>query len=529
MDVDKSIFTTTAEVVSELLQTTFKEYSIQMHFAELLRILSKLAWLKIDDKGCVFLLNKHNELVMIAHKNFNKNELTTCAKVAAGQCYCGKAAALKTIVYRDNNEHIGVEFQGETTQKHYSIPLLAGKELLGVVVLYFAEEHNPQEEEKSFLTFLSTALSTVIGKKILEEKFKINQFRAEYFQRELLHKLVIASEFRDNETGNHVRRVTDYAVLLGKKLNLSNHQIELLKNGIPLHDVGKIAIQDSILLKPDKLTKAEFDIIKTHTTAGANLLKETTSEYLEVAKDIALSHHEKWDGSGYPRGLKREEIPLFARICAVADVFDALSSARPYKQAWALDDILNLLKKESGKHFDPNLIEIFLDSIDEVLQIQSLYQDAVIDIEQREIGIKFANQDETFVAWSDNLLTGIDVVDNEHKYLIRLINNLYSNIEHALGIETIIATLRELREYTFIHFRDEEKILKKYKYNDIKHHIRLHRFFEKRLEIFENEIMEMPFLIGFEILDFLKDWLVKHILLVDTKIKENLEGLQEIK
>lgn len=194
-------------------------------------------------------------------------------------------------------------------------------------------------------------------------------------QKEILYLLGEVTEARSEETGNHVKRVSKYSKILAEKYGLSQREIMLISMASPIHDIGKVAIPDSILLKPGKLTPEEFDIVKTHTTIGYNLLKGSDRELLKSAAIIAHEHHERYDGGGYPRGLKGDEIHIFGRIVAVADVFDALGSPRVYKKAWVMNDILNYFKEERGKHFDPDLVDILFDNLDEFIEIKEKYSD----------------------------------------------------------------------------------------------------------------------------------------------------------
>lgn len=190
---------------------------------------------------------------------------------------------------------------------------------------------------------------------------------------EIVRRLGRAAEYRDNETGYHILRMSQTSMLLAKSLGWSEQQCELMLNASPMHDVGKIGIPDAILLKPGKLDAGEWQVMQTHTTVGAELLSDGGSELLELARIIALHHHEKWDGSGYPMGLKGEQIPQAARIVAVADVFDALTSSRPYKKAWPVEEAVALIRKESGSHFDPQVVDHFMLLLDEILLIRDRY------------------------------------------------------------------------------------------------------------------------------------------------------------
>jgi PAS domain S-box-containing protein len=177
---------------------------------------------------------------------------------------------------------------------------------------------------------------------------------------ETLERLALAAERRDDDTGDHIRRVGDLSGLLAHVLELPGGHVELIGRAAPLHDVGKIGIPDGILLKPGKLTSQEFDEMKSHAAIGAHILGGSSVPLLQTAEEIALSHHERWDGSGYPSGLRGEAIPLSGRIVTVADVFDALTRSRPYKEAWPVDMAIEEIKNQRGRHFDPDVVDAFL-------------------------------------------------------------------------------------------------------------------------------------------------------------------------
>jgi len=194
-------------------------------------------------------------------------------------------------------------------------------------------------------------------------------------QKEVVFTMGAIGESRSKETGNHVKRVAEYSKLLAILYGLGKKEAELLKQASPMHDIGKVGIPDSILKKPGPLDKDEWKIMKTHSNLGYEMLKHSDRDILKAAATVAKQHHEKWNGSGYPQGLEKEEIHIYGRITAVADVFDALGSDRVYKEAWPLDKILNLFKEESGKHFDPQLVQLFLENLDDFLKIRDTYQD----------------------------------------------------------------------------------------------------------------------------------------------------------
>ena len=182
----------------------------------------------------------------------------------------------------------------------------------------------------------------------------------EHAQFEMLARLAAAAEYRDDETGQHTRRVGNLSVTIAEGLGLPESEVELIRLAAPLHDIGKIAIPDAVLGKPGKLTGDEYEQMKTHTAVGAQMLAGSDFALVELAEEIAASHHEKWDGSGYPAGLAGEAIPIAGRIVAVADVFDALTHQRPYKKAWSVEDAITEMRNQSGRHFDPKVLEAFL-------------------------------------------------------------------------------------------------------------------------------------------------------------------------
>ncbi len=185
-----------------------------------------------------------------------------------------------------------------------------------------------------------------------------------------IHRLVLAAEYKDEDTGDHIIRIGRFATLIAEKAGLSRTDIHNIGYSAPMHDIGKIGIPDQILLKPGKLTAEEFEVIKTHTSIGARILAQSNSPIIRYAQQIAISHHERWDGKGYPQGLSGTRIPLSGRIVALADTFDALTSNRPYKQAYPLELSLQIMQDNRGTQFDPDLLDLFMANIDEVVAIQ---------------------------------------------------------------------------------------------------------------------------------------------------------------
>lgn len=209
-----------------------------------------------------------------------------------------------------------------------------------------------------------------LERKVRERTAELNETRLQ-----IIRRLGRAAEFRDNETGMHVIRVSHYCRLLAHAAGMNEEDVELIFNASPMHDIGKIGIPDRILLKPGKLDDEEFRTMQSHAKIGAEILGMHRSPLLDMAYTIALTHHEKWNGRGYPCGLSGDDIPLVGRIAAIADVFDALTSERPYKKPWPLPQALELIQSEAGQHFDPKLVAKFCEIFPAIINCREMYAD----------------------------------------------------------------------------------------------------------------------------------------------------------
>ncbi len=210
---------------------------------------------------------------------------------------------------------------------------------------------------------------------VLEAKVKERTQQLQDSRLELIRRLGRAGEYRDNETGMHVIRMSKSCRSLALRAGLDENTAELILQASPMHDVGKIGIPDNILLKPGKLEPDEWEIMKTHSTIGADIIGEHDSGIMQMAYAIALTHHEKWDGTGYPHGLKGEEIPIEGRIATICDVFDALTSERPYKKSWSVEKAVDFINQNAGSQFDPDLVGHFNDALEEILAIRKKHAD----------------------------------------------------------------------------------------------------------------------------------------------------------
>lgn len=211
----------------------------------------------------------------------------------------------------------------------------------------------------------------------LEQQVRQRTEQLEQSRLEIIKRLGRAAEYKDNETGNHILRMSHFAQMLAQAAGLEQEQCDNILLAAPMHDIGKIGIPDSILLKPGKLDPDEWEIMKTHVSIGADLLDGTDIPLLVTARNIALSHHEKWDGTGYPNGLAGENIPIEGRICAICDVFDALTSERPYKKAWPVEEAVDFLRQQKGKHFEPRLVDLFETILQDILSYRATHLDTI--------------------------------------------------------------------------------------------------------------------------------------------------------
>ncbi|MCD6268820.1 MAG: response regulator [Deltaproteobacteria bacterium] len=226
------------------------------------------------------------------------------------------------------------------------------------------------------LARVRTHLALYDQNQVLEEKVRERTRELQQSRLEIIRRLGRAAEFKDNETGLHVIRMSHYTRLIAEAVERGHEWSDLVFNAAPMHDIGKIGIPDRILLKPGKLDDEEWKLMYKHPEFGAAIIGEHDSKLLQMSREIALAHHEKWDGSGYPFRLKGEAINLPARIVAIADVFDALTTARPYKKAWLVEDAVKLINDNTGSHFDPGLIPLFHDVLPAILHIKEQYAES---------------------------------------------------------------------------------------------------------------------------------------------------------
>lgn len=386
-----------------------------------------------------------------------------------------------------------VESWGEDNWLCWAIPTLEGESLL----FYFENsDGRPPRINFKLRRLLSTRLTATY-----DHLIRFEQVRRSH--RAAIVALADLAEFKDTDTGEHVMRVarmTDEItwVLREKGYYLDSITDEFIEQvGIAsiLHDVGKVGVPDRVLLKPGKLDNDERIIINSHTTRGFDFLSRVSgmvpeSLYLPLAAQIAEAHHEHWDGSGYPHGLKGEQIPLAARIVAVVDVFDALISQRPYKKPWPLDEAIEYIRSRAGSQFDAKVV------------------DAFVTVMERRAMV-------SLIEWRDEMSVGVEALDADHRRLLGLINQLAT--AQALGNRNIVGyVLDELVEYTEEHFRREEAHMAAIGFPDLEAHYRLHRRFEERLaQVRWQHVKGLRANLPESMLSFLGEWLNQHIMQQD--------------
>ncbi|MBF0308491.1 MAG: DUF3365 domain-containing protein [Magnetococcales bacterium] len=366
-------------VVNDILRNAVSRRPLQDQMAEALDALLAFPWLMSQRKGAIFLARADDMGVvgLCVQRGFSASLRETCRTIKPGLCHCGMAINTRQLVFSDRvDERHAIRHPHMLPHGHYCVPMLSSQDRLeGLLTLYLDEGHVRNEEEEKFLTSVAGVLAGVVERHRMEEAIATQNEELKKARLDLIHRLGMAAEYRDIDTGNHVVRMSHYAACLAREAGLPEVQCEVMLCAAPMHDLGKIGVPDSILLKPGRLTPEEYEAIKEHSVIGSSMLQGFTMEPMKMAHIIALTHHERWDGAGYPLGLSGEEIPLPGRVCAIADVFDALTSERPYKKAWSVEQAVREVVTNSGKAFDPFLVTCFLRVLPQIVEIRGRFED----------------------------------------------------------------------------------------------------------------------------------------------------------
>ncbi len=467
--------------------------------------------LDTQPRGAVLLLNSRHKLIQVAQQGLSQEEQTLPLN-----------GILDALQHPARPCMLSLPCSTHAPDEQYCLllPLTEQERILGGIVFVLTRPAPPSLDDHEFLSELAHVSSGIISRCLISEKLQVREVQLEEARTDAIRRLGAASEYRDNETGLHIVRMAQFARVIAKEMGLSEDTRETLLIAAPMHDVGKIGIADAVLLKPGRLTPDEFEIMKAHTEIGASLLNGDDA-LLVAAREIALSHHENWDGSGYPQGLTGEHIPITGRICAVADVFDALTSSRPYKEAWPIPKAVAWIYSESGKKFDPNVVAAFQRALPHILRIHHLYRDEILDPNQIIDLPTVSRSDRVpFITWSEALSVGIDIIDMHHRYLLDIINDFYYVILDKQGARQISRVLKALHEYSKVHFRAEEEMMKKYGHTQIKQQENSHRYFEEKIREFQDDVHNNPLTAPLEMLHYLRDWWLSHIQHEDIQLRE---------
>lgn len=324
------------------------------------------------DRCTVWLLNrKTKELWSKVAHGMDRIIIPVTAGIAGCVAMTGDSLIINDPYSDDRFDKDVDKKTGYHTRNILGLPINDGEgKIIGVfqAINKMPEPEKFSEQDLEHLLLAATYTGKALDAAILQEEIEATQ-------REIIFTLAETGEMRSKETGYHVKRVAEFSRLFAVKYGMNEEEAELIKLSAPMHDIGKIAIPDSILLKPGKLTPEEWEIMQSHASLGYEMLKHSDRRLLKSAAIIANEHHEKWNGEGYPNGKKGEDIHIYGRITAMSDVFDALGNERVYKPAWELDRIVKLFKEEKGHQFDPKLVKVFLDGLDDFVKIKETYKD----------------------------------------------------------------------------------------------------------------------------------------------------------
>jgi HD-GYP domain-containing protein (c-di-GMP phosphodiesterase class II) len=316
------------------------------------------------DAANVLLLNPTlKTLEYVAGKGFYTRSIER-TNVRLGKGYAGKAVLERRMAHVSNLPEAGSRFSrasllaGENFLEYFGVPLVSKGDVKGILEVFHRSSLRPKPEWRELLETLAGQAAIAIDNSQLFENIQRTNMELGIAYEATIEGWSHAMDLRDEETEGHTQRVTEMAITLARAMGLRDDEIIHLRRGALLHDIGKIGVPDQILLKPDQFTDQEWEIMRKHPQFAYEMLYPIA--YLRPSLDIPYTHHEKWDGTGYPRGLKGEQIPLAARIFSIVDVYDALTSDRPYRKAWTEEQALEYIRAESGKHFDPEVVKKFI-------------------------------------------------------------------------------------------------------------------------------------------------------------------------
>ena len=446
----KNVRNLDANEVLELVFVYLAEVSSLKDYDEIMETLANMGKsLTSSDRCTVWIVSDDKKTIWtkVAH-GMQQIELPINSGIVGDTILTGRRAIIDDV-YQDKRFNSDIDKQtGYKTKSMMVIPMYDYEEdIIGAfqVINHQGRVDTFDFQDMEYLTLASTyAAEALVSARLTTE--------IEETQKEVVFTMGSIGESRSKETGNHVKRVAEYSKILALAYGMDEKEAELLKQASPMHDIGKIAIPDAILKKPGRFDENEREIMNTHAELGYHMIKQSKRALLKTAAIVAYEHHEKYDGTGYPRGLKGDEIHIYGRITALADVFDALGSDRVYKKAWDDERVFKLLKEERGKHFDPKLIDLFFENLEEILKVRETFQDAYKDISKKDDnfnGIEvfggntfLLNKENTIDAGS--LLKFINVASTD----INCIWLTHSHLDHIIDIAYMLDNYYALRRKT---------------------------------------------------------------------------------
>jgi len=492
-----------------MVLTASEVISMKSQFEEIFKRVRSIPWMHATGEGAVLLCDEAGELTPVLAQG-NLPNVEQCARVSGATCLCKQVAGVRRPTYVADSSRFSCFRGREEARGIHILPLMRDGKPLGVMLLCVPAGHEPGADEMEFAGELAITAGALASRRLMEAVLEIKNYEVHEAHSEVIRLLGLAGEYRDIETGMHVFRVGQYARSIARAAGVGAEEAEILFEAAPMHDIGKVGIPDSLLRKRGSLTPEEIVAMQEHTMIGEQIL-QGRARVIEAARIIAGSHHERWDGKGYPRGLKGEQIPLFGRICAVADVFDALGQPRPYKRAWGEDEIERYIRKNAGAQFDPKLVKSFFSILPEILRLQTLYGDSTTLLREPVHLTPFPPVQTGILKWSDAFSVRVPIIDEHHRYLLDLTNAVWDALHGSGKAADLARTLKALENYTKLHFSEEERLMARYHYVHLEEHARLHRQFVASLERSWESLRKNPIVSGMKTFSFLSGWLVKHV------------------
>ena len=440
-------------------------------------------------------------LEFVTGRGFRPPVFENPTPVQLGEGLAGRAALERRTIHvpdlaaRSDNPRLAKALAVEPFVGYYAVPLIAKGEVKGVLELFLRSAVEPNEEWLRFLDTLASQAAIAIDSSSLFTDLQHSNAELTQAYDATIQGWSRALDLRDKETEGHTQRVTELTVRLARQFGLPEEQLLHVRRGALLHDIGKMGVPDGILLKPGPLTGEEWVIMRKHPSLAYEMLSPI--DYLRPALDIPYGHHEKWDGTGYPRGLSGDQIPFAARLFAVIDVWDALTSDRPYRLAWPEQKVLDHIRALGGTHFDPEIVAICLEP--GMLKGRS------------NAGMRMEP-----VQWSEKFSVGVREFDEQHQQLIKLLNRMISaQAAGSVHTETISDILKTMTGYAQAHFTAEERLMEAYAFPGLEEQKAQHRDFREKTVSFSSAAYAGVDHRPEALLDYLINWLVHHILEVD--------------